>query len=172
MEYQDLRDLIQSSEEMGKLKTLKNCDWNLEISAITELVHHKEDGPAVLFDEIKGYPKGYRVLANSLASRKRLALTLGLPAGETKMDFVRIWQENYKKIKPSPAKFVKQSQLFENVYKDGDAGDEYGGALRRAGRCIDGRHPGRTVRNDGRGVLWSADSGKCGNRRRRRRSFR
>ncbi len=120
MEYQDLRDWIQISEEMGELKTLKNCDWNLEIGAITELVHHKEDGPAVLFDEIKGYPKGYRVLSNSLASRKRLALTLGLPAGETKMDFVRIWKENYKKIKPIPAKFVKQSPLFENVYKDGD----------------------------------------------------
>jgi 3-polyprenyl-4-hydroxybenzoate decarboxylase len=58
MEYQDLRDWIQIAEEMGELKTLKNCDWNLEIGAITELVHHKEDGPAVLFDEIKGYPKG------------------------------------------------------------------------------------------------------------------
>src|SRR5213596_3459464 len=120
MEYQDLRDWIQIADEMGELKTLKGCDWNLEIGAITELVHHKEDGPAVLFEEIKGYPKGYRVLSNSLASRKRLALTLGLPAGETKMDFVRIWKENYKKIKPIPAKFVKQSPLFENVYKDGD----------------------------------------------------
>src|SRR5207249_9897721 len=36
---------------------LKNCDWNLEIGAITDLVHHKEDGPAVLFDEIKVYPR-------------------------------------------------------------------------------------------------------------------
>ena len=64
---------------MGELKTLKGCDWNLEIGAITELVAHKEDGPAVLFEDIKGYPKGYRVLSNSLSSRKRLALTLGLP---------------------------------------------------------------------------------------------
>jgi UbiD family decarboxylase len=69
MEYQDLRDWIQVAEEMGELKTLRNCDWNLEIGAITELVHHREDGPAVLFDEIKGYPKGYRVLSNSLSSR-------------------------------------------------------------------------------------------------------
>lgn len=120
MEYQDLRDWIEVADEMGELKTLKNCDWNLEIGAITELVHHKEDGPAVLFDEIKGYPKGYRVLSNSLASRKRLALTLGMPAGETKMDFVRIWKENYKKIKPIPPKFVKKSPLFDNVFRDGD----------------------------------------------------
>ena len=78
-------------------------------------VAHKEDGPAVLFEDIKGYPKGYRVLSNSLSSRKRLALTLGLPAGETKMDFVKIWKDNYKNIKPIPAKFVKKSGLFDNV---------------------------------------------------------
>ncbi len=120
MEYQDLRDWIQIAEEMGELKTLKGCDWNLEIGAITEIVAHKEDGPAVLFEDIKGYPKGYRVLSNSLSSRKRLALTLGLPSGETKMDFVKIWKDNYKSIKPVPAKFVKKSALFENVYKDGD----------------------------------------------------
>ena len=120
MEYQDLRDWIQIADEMGELKTLKGCDWNLEIGAITELVAHKEDGPAVLFEDIKGYPKGYRVLSNSLSSRKRLALTLGLPAGETKMDFVKIWKDNYKKIKPIPAKFTKKSGLFDNVYKEGD----------------------------------------------------
>ena len=120
MEYQDLRDWIEIADEMGELKTLKGCDWNLEIGAVTELVAHKEDGPAVLFEDIKGYPTGYRVLSNSLASRKRLALTLGLPAGETKMDFVKIWKDNYKNIKPIPAKFVKKSPLFDNVYKDGD----------------------------------------------------
>jgi len=92
----------------------------LEIGAITELVAHRDDGPAVLFDEIKDYPKGYRVLSNSLSSRKRLALTLDLPVGETKMDFVRTWRERYKKIKPIPPKFVKKSPLFENVYKDKD----------------------------------------------------
>ena len=81
MEYQDLRDWIEIADEMGEIKTLKGCDWNLEIGAVTELVAHKEDGPAVLFDDIKGYPTGYRVLSNSLASRKRLALTLVLPAG-------------------------------------------------------------------------------------------
>jgi len=57
MEYQDLRDWIEIADEMGELKTLKGCDWNLEIGAVTELVAHKEDGPAVLFDDIKGYPR-------------------------------------------------------------------------------------------------------------------
>ena len=120
MEYRDLRDWIRKGEEMGEVKTLKKCDWNLEIGAITELVAHREDGPAVLFDEIKDYPKGYRLLTNSLSSRKRLGLTLDLPAGETKMDFVRAWRERYKQIKPIAPKIVKKSPLFENVYKEKD----------------------------------------------------
>lgn len=120
MEYHDLRDWIQITDEMGELKTLKNCDWNLEIGAVTELVGKKEDGPAVLFDDIKDYPPGFRVLSNSLSSRKRLALTLNLPAGDSKMDFVRTWKDSYKKIKPIAPKIVKKSPLLENVYKDGD----------------------------------------------------
>jgi 4-hydroxy-3-polyprenylbenzoate decarboxylase len=120
MEYRDLRDWIKEADQMGELKTLKKCDWNLEIGAVTELVHHKEDGPAVLFDEIKDYPKGYRVLSNSLSSRKRLGLTLNLPPGESKMDFVRSWRERYKEIKPIPPKVVKKSPLLENVYKEKD----------------------------------------------------
>ncbi|MBI2985713.1 MAG: UbiD family decarboxylase [Deltaproteobacteria bacterium] len=120
MEYRDLRDWIRRAEELGEVKTLKKCDWNLEIGAITELVAHREDGPAVLFDEIKDYPKGYRVLSNSLSSRKRLALTLNLPEGEAKMDFVRAWRERYKQIKPIPPKFVKKGPLFENVYREKD----------------------------------------------------
>ena len=35
--------------------------------------------PAVLFDSIKNYPKGYRVLVNSLGSTKRLGLSSGMP---------------------------------------------------------------------------------------------
>lgn len=120
MAYRDLREWISKAEAMGELKSLTKCDWNLEIGAVTELVHHKEDGPAILFDEIKDYPKGYRVLSNSLSSRRRIGLTLGLPPGENKMEFVRTWRERYKQIKPIPPKFVKDSPLYENVYDEKD----------------------------------------------------
>ncbi|MFQ5849109.1 MAG: UbiD family decarboxylase [Candidatus Binatia bacterium] len=120
MEYRDLREWIRQVESVGEVKSLKGCDWNLEIGAVTELVHHREDGPAVFFDEIKDYPKGYRVLSNSLSSRRRMGLTLGLPPGETKMDFVRAWREKYRRIKPIPPKVVKDSPFFENVYKEKD----------------------------------------------------
>ena len=50
MEFRDLREWISQTEAMGELKTLKGCDWNLEIGAISELVMRREDVPAVLFD--------------------------------------------------------------------------------------------------------------------------
>ncbi len=75
MEFNDCREWISKADGMGELKTLTGCDWDLEIGAITEMVMRKEDSPAVLFDEIKGHPKGYRVLVNSLSSRKRIGMT-------------------------------------------------------------------------------------------------
>jgi len=120
MEFKDLRDWIGQADSMGELKTLKGCDWNLEIGAITELVMRRDDGPAVLFDEIKGYPKGYRLLANSLSTRNRIGLTLNIPPGESKMEFVNSWREKYKKIKPIPPKVVKAPPVLENVYEEKD----------------------------------------------------
>ncbi len=106
MEFKDLREWIGKAESTGEVKSLKGCDWNLEIGAITELVMRRDDGPAVLFDEIKGYPKGYRLLANSLSTRNRIGLTLNVPPGESKMEFVTSWRDRYKKIKPIPPKVV------------------------------------------------------------------
>src|SRR5262249_10602683 len=40
----------------------------------------------------KGYPKGFRVLANTLTSSRRIALTLGLPAESSKMELVQAWR--------------------------------------------------------------------------------
>ena len=54
MEYQDLRDWIQIADEMGELKTLKGCDWNLEIGAITEIVAHKGRWPRGTFRRYQG----------------------------------------------------------------------------------------------------------------------
>jgi hypothetical protein len=48
MEYRDLREWIRAGGQ-GEVRTLTGGDWNLEIGAVTELVHHKEDGPAVNF---------------------------------------------------------------------------------------------------------------------------
>src|SRR5262249_58540117 len=73
----DLRDVMRAFEERGDLKRIDNVDWNLELGAITELIALR-DGPALLFDHIRGYPAGYRVMTNFMNSPRRAAMLLGL----------------------------------------------------------------------------------------------
>src|SRR5919204_4559729 len=74
----DLRTWLAEVEELGELRHVRGADWNLELGAISELNAKKDAPPALLFDEIKGYPKGYRVLTCSTSSPARLSSILRL----------------------------------------------------------------------------------------------
>jgi len=58
---------------------LSGADWDVEMGAVTHMLTEKSRGqaPAILFDDIPGYAKGYRTLYGQLSSIKRIALTLG-----------------------------------------------------------------------------------------------
>ena len=73
---QDLRDWLNEVEGLGELKRVKGADANLEIGLMTE-VNGQRRGAALLFDEIPGFQKGFRVLTGSMLNARRLALTLG-----------------------------------------------------------------------------------------------
>src|SRR4051794_7464345 len=78
--YSDLREWLDAVTAFQELRLVLGADWNLEIGALTELMPRRsETPPALLFDHIKDYQPGFRLLTNSLSSPKRLALTFGLP---------------------------------------------------------------------------------------------
>ncbi|OGQ84057.1 MAG: hypothetical protein A3F90_14810 [Deltaproteobacteria bacterium RIFCSPLOWO2_12_FULL_60_19] len=83
MAYPDLRAWIAELERHGELaRVRREVDWNLEIGAITRRICETQ-GPAPLFETVKGYP-GCRILGAPVAMSKkhrygRLALSLGLP---------------------------------------------------------------------------------------------
>jgi len=79
----DLRAWLAEMRELGELTEVKGADWNLELGAISELNVKKDAPPALLFDEIKGYPKGFRVLTCSTSSPARLSSILRLPVQKT-----------------------------------------------------------------------------------------
>src|SRR4051812_13116068 len=79
----DLRAWLREVEILGELKEVRGADWNLELGAISELNVKKERPPALLFDEITGYPKGFRVLTCSTSSPSRLSSILRLPIQPT-----------------------------------------------------------------------------------------
>ena len=121
LQYKDLRDWLEKVEEMGELKTVKGADWNLELGAIADLVaKNPRNAWAVLFDEIKDYPAGYRLLTGILSSPRRLSLTLGLDPKSGDRDFVIAWRQRMNTFKPIKPVEVKTGPVMENVYTGKD----------------------------------------------------
>src|SRR3954464_9101394 len=106
-DYDGLRSFLAECEKLGEVKVIKDADWNLEIGALTETVSEMiDEPPALMFDEIKGYPKGFRVLSIPTASRVRMAIALGLPTDTPKMEIVRHAATRIKHAAPIPPKEV------------------------------------------------------------------
>ena len=74
----DLRAWLDAARKLGELKDVRGADWNLELGAISELNVKIDSAPALLFDDIKGYAPGFRVLTCSTASPARLSSLLRL----------------------------------------------------------------------------------------------
>ena len=76
--YKDLREFIELVDKLGALRRIDGADPNFEIGAITEVAAGRSDGPALLFDAIKGFPRGFRVFTNATTNPQRAALALGI----------------------------------------------------------------------------------------------
>jgi UbiD family decarboxylase len=117
----DLRTWLDDVEKLGQLMTIEKVDWDLELSTLTELINERANTrPAIIFDQIKGYPKGYRVAVNLLSSVQRLALTMGMDAKVGEFEFVQRWRKQVKTIEPIEPRKVKSAPLFENIQNAGD----------------------------------------------------
>ncbi len=114
MEYKDLRDFVSKLKRTKQVKDVAGADWNVEIGVLTLLSQREENAPALLFDEIKDYPKGYRVLTNAFASTTRSALALGFPPGLKPLDYVLLCKDLDNKLKPVKPVVVKDGPVMEN----------------------------------------------------------
>jgi 4-hydroxy-3-polyprenylbenzoate decarboxylase len=118
MAYRDLREWLGLIAEKGELKSINGVDWNLEMAGLAELACRESKGPvpAIIFDEIQGYPKGFRALFNQLASSQRLALTLGLPLDSGhKLDLVRACRKKIQSMSLVQPRLVESGRVLENV---------------------------------------------------------
>lgn len=112
----DLRDLLTTFEAEGHLRHVSGADWNLELGAITELLALR-DGPALLFDSIKGYPDGFRVLTNLLNSPARVGRLFGLPSEVRGVQLVRALRERYTAIRPVEPLTVQAASFREASHR-------------------------------------------------------
>ncbi len=120
--FTDLREWIREAESLGEVKTVLGASWQEEIGLATDVVVPPDDGPAVIFDEVPGSPKGFRLLINCFAGKRR-AMTLGFPQGLTKQELSDAYFTHYQKDpKHIPPVIVDDGPVFENVLT-GDAVD-------------------------------------------------
>ena len=115
--FDDLRQFIQQITDWGECRAINGADCDLEIGAITVLKGMEPDPPLLLFDNIRGYPPGYRVASNLFTSAKHTALGLGLPLERRGIGLVRAWRDKIKGgIKLVPPITVKHAPVTENVH--------------------------------------------------------
>src|SRR5918911_219638 len=112
--HRDLRDWLQMVEAIGELRVLEGVDWQENIGRITEMLHHTDGAPAVLFDRIPGYPAGYRILVNAQGERRRLAVSLGLPVDIGAFDLMDEWERRMDTIRPTPPELVEDGPILEH----------------------------------------------------------
>jgi UbiD family decarboxylase len=122
--YEGVREWLDLVESMGELKRVNGADWNLEIGTMAELIYRERSGtiPALLFDRIKGYPEGFRILFGQHCSYGRLALAAGLPMDSAGLKLVSRFKEKLNTLQPIPPRIVKNGPVFENQMA-GDAID-------------------------------------------------
>tara|TARA_Y100001954_G_scaffold239084_1_gene310841 strand:+ start:3376 stop:4806 length:1431 start_codon:yes stop_codon:yes gene_type:complete len=116
----DLRDWINELEANEQLQHVSGADHHEEIGAIVDIHMHKMTNPAVMFDDIPGFPKGNRVLANILTSVPRINIALGKPVDTSEIELVNYWREYMKDQPTHPPVEVNGGPLIENVFEGDD----------------------------------------------------
>lgn len=118
----DARSFIKRLEEEGELTRVKaEVDWKYELGGIALKCAGTIAGPALLFENIKGYKTP--LFTGGLLTVKRLAIALGL---EPKTDFAFILKEaarryetpvRYKYVESGPCKESKMEGKDVDIFK-------------------------------------------------------
>src|SRR3954464_1013288 len=123
--YRGLRGWLDEVQKMGELLHVNGAHWDAEMGAVTQMLTEKSNNtaPAILFDEVPGYPKGFRTLYGHFSSIRRVALTLGLPLEyEHKSELVKAYHERMQNMSLVKPKFVKHGPILDHVL-EGDQVD-------------------------------------------------
>jgi UbiD family decarboxylase len=120
--YRDLREFIQAVDKLGALRRIEGADPRHEIGGITEVAAGMADAPALLFDSIKGFPRGFRIFSNAVTNPQRAALALGLDPGLRPLDALKAWMEKRKMLTSHAPVAVKDAAFLQNTMR-GEAVD-------------------------------------------------
>ncbi|MCZ7383735.1 MAG: menaquinone biosynthesis decarboxylase [Candidatus Methanoperedens sp.] len=138
MAYKDLREFIDFLEKKGLLKRIRTeVSAELEITEILDRVV-KNNGPALLFENVKGYK--HSVFANAFGTMERMCLALGVnnldEIGERIRNLLEfeapssLWEgikmiPKVAEITSFPPKHVNSGPCKEVILRDGFSLDEF-----------------------------------------------
>jgi UbiD family decarboxylase len=118
--YTDLREWIEQAEQLGEVRLVSGASWQEEIGMAAEIVQHSATAPCVIFDDVPGCPKGFRVLTNFFGGRRQ-NMTLGFPTNLSKLELSEAFLSTYlKDLKNIPFQDVSDGPIFENVLTGDD----------------------------------------------------
>jgi 4-hydroxy-3-polyprenylbenzoate decarboxylase len=117
---QDLRSWLEELRVFGEVQEIEGAEREKEIGGIVDLYMRRMGNPAVLFDDIPGYPRGHRILANILTSVRRINLALGLPIEGSAVDLVSWWRKYMQEARSIPPVAVQSGPLLDHVRSGND----------------------------------------------------
>ncbi|HYA05790.1 MAG TPA: UbiD family decarboxylase, partial [Xanthobacteraceae bacterium] len=118
--YKDLREFIALVDNLGALRRIAGADPRFEIGGITEVAAAAPDCPALLFDDIKGHRRGFRIVTNATTNVPRAALALGLDPALPPLGALKAWMEKRKDLRPRPAVTVATAAFLDNSLVGGE----------------------------------------------------
>ncbi len=120
----DLRAFVDKVEANGGLKRIEGADWDGEIGCLADLNLKGGRPSSLLFDRIKDYPAGYRVLSGALSTAKHVALALGLPPALSDLQLLNLLRHKLPEWDAAIARFsanvVNTGPVLENIHEGGD----------------------------------------------------
>jgi 4-hydroxy-3-polyprenylbenzoate decarboxylase len=119
--YRDLREWLAEAERMGAVKVVKGANWERDIGQVVEVVCHDEGTPSIVFDDVQGCNKGFRLLVNWFTGTRK-NLCLGFPPELNRVELSRAYHQHTRGMKPVPHVMVDDGPVLENVL-EGDAID-------------------------------------------------
>lgn len=118
--YRDLREFIGLVDGLKALRRIDGADPYYELGAITEVAAGRSDCPALLFDNLKGFPKGFRVFTNATTNPQRAALALGLDPHLRPLDALKAWMDRRQNLVPQKPVVVNKPLFMENSMRGAD----------------------------------------------------
>ena len=118
--YRDLREFIARVDALGALRRIVGADPHHEIGAITEVAAGMADCPALLFDHLKGYPPGFRIMSNVVTTPQRAALALGIDPLLRPLDALKAWMAKREGLVPRQPVEVANPPFMENSRRGND----------------------------------------------------